>query len=105
MHDVREQWSVLSSPLARRPKSCGIELICDEYVTEVLTCGLQALIGLEIAHELLLPVGPDAPLRGDEGASASGKEGEIDLLHLFRRRRRMEARQVVQNDSRPNLNA
>jgi len=36
MDDVREKRSVLSPPLARGPKSRRIELICDEYVSEIL---------------------------------------------------------------------
>ena len=59
---------------------------------EVLACGLQSLVRLEIPHELLLAVGSNTPLRGHEGGSMSGKDGEIDSFHFIRGRRWMEAR-------------
>jgi hypothetical protein len=57
----------------KRSSARGVELVRDEHVTEVPAGGFDALVCLEIAHELLFAVSPDALLVGFESAGGPGK--------------------------------
>jgi hypothetical protein len=104
VYDLREQGGILAASLASGSEARGVELVRDEHITEVLAGGLEALVCLKIAHELLFAVSADAPLGGHESAGVPDKQGEVNFLDLFRRGRLVEAGQVMQDHSRPNVN-
>jgi len=85
VYNMGEQRRILSTPLACGSKARGVEFIGDKHLTEVAASGFEALVGLEIAHELLLAVGSNAPLGRHQSPSCAGQQGEIDLLHFFGR--------------------
>ena len=66
MHDMSEQQPILPAALAGGLEAGGIEFVGDQGVGEVLTGRFEPRIRLEVAQELFLAVGTNAPRGADQ---------------------------------------